>query len=111
MPKLPCLGCGVPIAPNKYSRCANCLAVQVASNPPRVRPNANARGYDAKWRKLREFILIRDSWVCYYCQAKLDSTNASVDHVIPLAKDKSLSHDPSNLVACCRRCNSKKIDK
>lgn len=111
MPKLPCIGCGVPIQPNKYSRCANCLPAHIASRAPRVRANANERGYDAQWRKLREYILQRDGMVCHYCQMKLDSTNASVDHVIPLSKDKSLSHTPSNLVACCRKCNSSLQDK
>lgn len=111
MPKLPCLGCGVPIQPNKWSRCVNCANTHIAALPPRIRATPAQRGYDAQWRKLREFILKRDGWVCAYCQIKLDSTNASVDHVIPVSKDKSQSHNPANLRACCRKCNSIKSDK
>lgn len=56
----------------------------------------------AKKRK----VLARDNYTCVYCQVRLDNTNFSVDHVIPKAHGGD-SH-PSNLVASCRQCNSKK---
>jgi len=73
--------------------------------------NTTQRGYGAEWQKIRRFILDRDQWTCYKCQKKLAGLDATVDHLIPLAVDRTLGLDPSNLAACCRSCNSAKRDK
>ncbi len=62
----------------------------------------NGRGNDSEWRKIRKRILHRDNWLCRYCGQPAQS----VDHVI--AHSREGTDDESNLVACCRRCNSRK---
>lgn len=59
-------------------------------------------GSTSKWRKIRERVLTRDGYVCQYC-GKVANT---VDHIVPrrLGGDDSMD----NLVASCRRCNSRK---
>jgi 5-methylcytosine-specific restriction endonuclease McrA len=67
-------------------------------------------GTTARWAKLRRRILERDGYVCAYCQGKANS----VDHIIPRAvwpDDMPGVDDPSNLVAACKPCNSKKGSK
>lgn len=56
----------------------------------------------AAWQKIRKSILDRDQHSCAYCGK--DAT--TVDHIVPV----SLGGDahPTNLVACCRSCNSSK---
>ena len=44
---------------------------------------------------------------CFYCNKTFsESLPTTMDHVIPLSKGGS--HDPKNIVAACRSCNSKK---
>lgn len=50
-------------------------------------------------------VLRRDDRVCAYC----GGTATTVDHVIPRSRGGRNSWE--NVVACCRRCNSKKADK
>ena len=57
------------------------------------------------WKKRRLEILLRDNYTCYYCGNGEANT---VDHLISIKKDPHLAMDPSNLVACCKRCNSAK---
>jgi 5-methylcytosine-specific restriction endonuclease McrA len=56
------------------------------------------------WKKRRLEILFRDSFTCYYCSGEANT----VDHLISIKKDPHLAMDPSNLVACCKKCNSSK---
>ena len=56
------------------------------------------------WKKRRLEILFRDNYICYYCSGEANT----VDHLISVKKDPHLAMDPSNLVACCKRCNSAK---
>ena len=53
----------------------------------------------------RENIFIRDSFTCQYCGDKAES----IDHIMP--KSKGGSHEWSNVVACCKKCNLLKADK
>ena len=53
----------------------------------------------------RENIFIRDSFCCQYC----GNAAESIDHIIP--KSKGGSHEWSNVVACCKKCNLLKADK
>ena len=43
---------------------------------------------------------------CVYCAELLDYTNATLDHVYPLAHGGA--HTPGNLVSACGRCNRMK---
>ena len=52
----------------------------------------------------------RDGHKCGYCETPLNSSNRTIDHIIPVSRggDK-VSY--LNVVACCGKCNSKKGDK
>ena len=52
------------------------------------------------YRKLREKILVRDNYTCYYCGLP----GKSIDHLIPLSKG-GIDHE-DNMVVACTRCNS-----
>lgn len=58
----------------------------------------------------KKYVLARDKMICQYCGLHLDGKTASVDHVIPISKfkNKSDSNSWDNLVACCKKCNTKK---
>ena len=110
MPKMPCLDCG---RPNNSSRCPQCLERYELDKQlfsPRVRASASARGYDNDWKIIRKKILTRDNMVCNYCQRYMTLAEATVDHIVPLSAGGARL-DPSNLVACCLSCNSRKKDK
>lgn len=53
----------------------------------------------------RKAIFARDKGECQYCGGHAEN----LDHVIPRAKGGT--HTWDNLVAACKRCNSKKADK
>jgi hypothetical protein len=57
----------------------------------------------------RKNILRRDNHSCQYCSCKLDSENATIDHVLP--RSKGGTHKWENVVACCLKCNRKKGDR
>ena len=63
-----------------------------------------------EWRATRLAVLTRDLWTCTYCGCELHGAAATVDHVVARANGGS-EYDPANLVACCRRCNSRKGGK
>jgi 5-methylcytosine-specific restriction protein A len=44
--------------------------------------------------------------VCYYCHTKVDRTELTMDHIVPLVRGGRSTKD--NLVATCKSCNSKK---
>lgn len=46
-------------------------------------------------------IFRRDGWTCQYC----GEWAGSLDHIIPVAYGGK--NDDANLVACCKRCNSR----
>ena len=52
----------------------------------------------------RRGVFIRDGHVCQYC----GRTAENVDHVIP--RSRGGGHEWENVVAACRRCNSRKRD-
>jgi 5-methylcytosine-specific restriction endonuclease McrA len=53
----------------------------------------------------RRGVFIRDGHLCQYC----DRTAENVDHVIP--RSRGGAHEWENVVAACRRCNSRKKDR
>jgi 5-methylcytosine-specific restriction protein A len=68
------------------------------------RPNSAARGYGAKWRKLRAFVLAREP-LCRRCLANGRTTPATeVDHVKP--KEQGGTDDSANLQGLCHQCHS-----
>jgi 5-methylcytosine-specific restriction protein A len=71
------------------------------------RQSASARGYGARWGKLRPFVLRRDNYLCQSCRrAGRLALATSVDHVTP--KFLGGSDDPDNLTSLCDRCRADK---
>ena len=67
------------------------------------RPNANRRGYDKEWAKVRnEFI--DENPFCNKCQAAAKM----VDHIIPIYVRWDLRLDKSNLQSLCWSCHNVK---
>jgi 5-methylcytosine-specific restriction endonuclease McrA len=50
-------------------------------------------------------VFARDHWTCQYCGAPAEN----LDHVVP--KSRGGTHTWDNVVAACRRCNSKKENR
>lgn len=61
--------------------------------------------YRASAALTRRAVFARDRWVCQYCGAPAEN----VDHVIP--KSRGGLHAWENVVAACRRCNSRKENR
>lgn len=53
----------------------------------------------------RRAVLVRDEITCQYCGAKAEN----IDHVIP--RSRGGMHTWENVVACCKRCNSRKENR
>lgn len=53
----------------------------------------------------RRAVFARDEWRCQYCGAAAEN----LDHVIP--RSRGGSHTWDNVVAACRRCNSRKENR
>ncbi len=58
--------------------------------------------YRAQAALSRRAVFARDGWMCQYCGKAAEN----VDHIIPRARGGS--HSWENVVAACRRCNSRK---
>jgi len=61
--------------------------------------------YRASVALTRRAVFARDGHVCQYCGLPAEN----VDHVVP--KSKGGQHTWDNVVAACRRCNSKKENR
>jgi 5-methylcytosine-specific restriction endonuclease McrA len=61
--------------------------------------------YRARAALTRRAVFARDGWVCQYC----GSAAENVDHVLP--KSRGGLHTWENVVAACRRCNSRKENR
>jgi 5-methylcytosine-specific restriction endonuclease McrA len=61
--------------------------------------------YRARAALTRRAVFARDGWVCQYCGRAAEN----VDHVIP--KSRGGDHAWENVVAACRRCNSRKENR
>ena len=61
--------------------------------------------YRATVALTRRAVFARDGWTCQYCGASAEN----VDHVVP--KSRGGPHSWDNVVAACRRCNSKKENR
>ena len=52
----------------------------------------------------------RDNYTCRYCDCSLNSKNRTIDHIIPTSRGGD-KYSYKNVVACCRKCNTKKGNK
>lgn len=53
----------------------------------------------------RRAVFVRDAWSCQYCGQSAEN----LDHVVP--RSRGGLHIWENVVAACRRCNAKKMDR
>jgi len=96
MPSKPatfCNGCGQPVS----GVCNRCRVLREKN-----RPSSHQRGYGAKWRKLRKYVLSLNP-VCAICQRKIA---CEVDH--KLRKADGGSDDITNLQGLCTECHAVK---
>lgn len=49
---------------------------------------------------------IKSKGICYYCGTKVDPSEITMDHVIPISQGGMSSK--SNIVPACKSCNNKK---
>ncbi|HXY72379.1 MAG TPA: HNH endonuclease [Actinomycetota bacterium] len=61
--------------------------------------------YRAHAALTRRGVFARDEWTCQYCGAPAEN----VDHVMP--RSRGGAHAWDNVVAACRRCNSRKENR
>ena len=61
--------------------------------------------YRARAALTRRAVFARDSWTCQYCGGPAEN----VDHVVP--KSRGGQHAWENVVAACKRCNSRKENR
>lgn len=61
--------------------------------------------YRARAALTRRAVFARDGWTCQYCGGQAEN----VDHVMP--KSRGGLHTWENVVAACRRCNSRKENR
>jgi 5-methylcytosine-specific restriction endonuclease McrA len=61
--------------------------------------------YRARASLTRRAVFARDEWTCQYCGASAEN----VDHVVP--RSLGGEHTWENVVASCRRCNSRKENR
>ncbi len=61
--------------------------------------------YRARASLTRRAVFARDNWTCQYCGRAAEN----VDHVIP--RSKGGEHVWENVVAACRRCNTRKENR
>lgn len=74
----------------------------------RLRGGADARGYNAEWRKARAAFLKRHP-LCVECQREGKLTPATVvEHIIPHRGDPQLFWDEGNWQALCKGCHDRK---
>lgn len=74
----------------------------------KYRPNANARGYDYQWSKVRKLHLNANP-LCVFCLDAGKVTEATdVDHIKSLADYPELKTDPNNLRSLCHSCHSRR---
>jgi 5-methylcytosine-specific restriction endonuclease McrA len=71
-------------------------------------------GYDRDWRRIREAVLLRDSYLCQVnnsedCTKDRPRLAAEVDHIVPFALRPDLRLDMRNLRASCVPCNRRKV--
>lgn len=73
---------------------------------------ASKRGYDRKWRQLRQSY-IAEHPLCQHCEKRGMTTPATeVDHIIEFGGiDDPLRLDPDNLQSLCRRCHAIKTHR
>ena len=59
-----------------------------------------------KWRKLREYVLCRDNYLCQDCLKNKKVTEATeVHHIEKIRKAWDKRYDPDNCISLCNGCH------
>lgn len=107
MPRTPSRPCRFPGCPNLCDSGVYCREHQKYSTD-RVRGGADARGYNAEWRRARRAYLQRHP-LCVECMREGKLTPATVvDHIVPHRGDKRLFWDENNWNPLCKPCHDRK---
>lgn len=107
MPRTPKRPCRYPGCPNLCEKGVYCLQHMEFSSD-RMRGGADARGYNAEWRRARKAFL-KEHPLCVGCMFKGRLAPATVvDHIIPHRGDKRLFWDEHNWQALCKNCHDQK---
>lgn len=93
----------ISIKYNGRAICANCAAELIIA----LKPLGNAVLRQPVKESIRLEAYKRKN--CGYCGRILRGTNRVLDHIIPVSKGGT--NVSSNLIACCRQCNTEKRDK
>ena len=108
MPMKPKRPCRFPGCPGFCEQGQVYCQEHIAQSSDRMRGGADARGYNAEWRKARNLFL-KQHPLCDHCQAEGRITPATVvDHVLPHRGDKRLFWDRANWQPLCREHHDKK---
>ena len=88
--------------------CPKCQATRTHNwGDDKYRGNRHERGYGTAWEKLRDYILLRDKYLCQPCLKNDRITPAQeVDHII--AKANGGTDDEQNLQGICKACHRAK---
>lgn len=61
--------------------------------------------HSKEWKKTREYVLMRDNYLCQYC----GKPAAEVHHKIHLSEnniyDREINLNPDNLISLCKSCH------
>ena len=107
MPRTPRRPCRFPGCPNLCESGVYCREHRQYSTD-RVRGGADARGYNAEWRRARKVFLQKHP-LCAECRKNGKLTPATVvDHIIPHRGDRKLFWDENNWQSLCKDCHDRK---
>ncbi len=103
MPMRPATPCSVPGCPRPAVSGGRCElhAREHRARQEANRPSAAARGYDARWRRIRAKFLKAHA-ECVECGAPA----TVADHIVPLSQGGT--NDWDNLQPLCKRCHDRK---
>ena len=65
--------------------------------------------FDFQLSPNRTNVIWRDNNACQYCSKKMQSSDLTMDHVLP--KSRGGENTWTNLVTCCEKCNQKKRNR
>lgn len=63
-------------------------------------------GSRKKYKKIKDYVISRDGFVCCYCGKNLNSNTITMDHINPESNDGEYSK--TNLTVSCSDCNNKR---
>ena len=111
MPQKPRRPCRYPGCPGFCEQGQVYCKEHMALSSDRLRGGADARGYNAQWRKARTAFLNRHP-LCVSCLADGKLVPATVvDHVTPHRGDMKLFWDVNNWQALCKDCHDRKTGR